>query len=364
MNISCKTENLKKGLTLVSHIVGKNQNLPILNNVLLVCDEGMLTLATTNLEVGIQTQVRGKVSASGSITIPAKLLNDYVSNISAETVTLTAQDMKLTIAATGSKTTIKGIDAAEFPLLPNIEAVQSFELTIPVLRQALKQTVFAASRDTARPELSNVLAQVRDNAVTLAATDSYRLAEKKISIQSSAVFDILIPQNTLIEVQRVFDQSEDANVLVEVNDNQIKFSNKQTFLISRISEGQFPDYQQIIPENNTTTAIVAVSALSQAVRATSIFCRQGIDDIKFIFGDNTLRIEALNDQVGESAVDVQIEVAGDESQIVFNYHYVLDVLSVIQDSEVIIGVSDSSLPGIVRPKQSDDYQYVIMPIKQ
>lgn len=364
MNISCTTENLKKGLAIVSHIVGKNQNLPILNNVLLSCEDGVLTLATTNLEIGIQTQVRGKVGKAGNVTIPARLLTDYINNLTADTVELNTKGLQLTVIAKGSKTTIKGVDAAEFPLLPGIEATQAFSLSVGLLKTALKQTVFAASRDSARPELGNVLTKVQNNSLTLAATDSYRLAEKQIPVQTAGEFQVLVPQNTLLEAQRVFGESTDEQVNVEVNDNQIKISNTSTFLISRISEGQFPDYRQIIPESSNTTATVGIQALTQAVRATSIFCRQGIDDIKLYFANNKLTISALNDQVGESEVVVDVELSGEESEIVFNYHYLLDVLAVIQGSEVLVGVSDSSLPGVVKPKSGSDYVYVIMPIKQ
>lgn len=364
MRISCTTENLKKGLHIVSHIVGKNQNLPILNNVLLVAEDGILTLSTTNLELGIQAQVRGKIEEGGSVTVPARLLTDYINNVSAETVELTSQDFNLAIKAEKSHTKIKGVDTTEFPLLPEIETKFSFEVDVDVLKKALQQTVFASSNDSARPELCSVLAKITGNSLIFAATDSYRLAEKKISITGNDTMSILIPQNTLQEVNRVFDDSDEQQITIEVNENQIKFSNSSRFLISRISEGSFPDYEQIIPQSNAVAALVAVDELTRAVRAASIFCRQGINDVKLVFASESITVSALNDQVGESEVRVSAEIAGDTSDVVFNYHYLLDVLSVVGTAEIQFEVSGSALPGVVRPKGEDGYVYVIMPIKQ
>ncbi|MGB0757596.1 MAG: DNA polymerase III subunit beta [Patescibacteria group bacterium] len=363
MKFSCKTENLKKGLTTISHVVGKSHNLPILQNVLLSVEDGVLKLATTNLEIGIQTIINGKAHKTGSVTVPARLLTDYINNLSAETVDISTQKTNLHITAEKSQTTIKGMDASEFPLLPTIEAKARFGIHGALLKSALQQTVFASANDTTRPELCTVLMLIANNKLTLAATDSYRLAEKVIDVDISEQFEVLVPQSTLQEVYRVFDDNID-EVVVEISDNQIKFSHSQTYLISRVSEGQFPDYKQIIPDKSNTTAQVSVLLFSKAIRAASIFCRQGINDVKVVFGKNNLKVYAVNDQVGESQVEVEAEVKGGDGEIVFNYHYLLDVLAVQETDTVLFGMTKNDLPGVITPVGDDTYTYVIMPIRQ
>ncbi len=364
MKFSCKTENLKKGLQLVSRIVGKNQSLPILNNVLLQTKDGLLKLSTTNLEIGIQTTIRGKVDKEGEMTIPAKLFSEYVNNVSSETIELETQKTNLKLSSKGSKTTIKGLDAAEFPLLPEIDPEIRFDIDVSVFKKALQQTVLASANDTSRPELCNVLLKIENKTLTFAATDSYRLAEKKIIIEQDINTTVLIPQTTLQEVNRIFDENDEESVLIEMTDNQIKFSTTSRFLISRLTEGQFPDYQQIIPTNNKTQCVVNVAVFSKSIRAASIFCRQGIDDIKLEFSNNKIVIKAINDKIGDSVIELDAEVVGDDNSIVFNYHYLLDVLGVVDSSEIDLGLTEANLPGIIRPHGDDSYTYVIMPIRQ
>ncbi len=364
MKFSCKIENLKKGLQTVSHIVGKNQTLPILNNVLLEAKNGSLNLSTTNLEIGIKTSIRGRVEKSGSLTVPARLLSEYINNLNSETVDLETQKTNLKISSKGSNTTIKGLEAAEFPLLPDIEPVAKFDIDVKILKKALGQTVLASANDTSRPELCSVLLKLAKKKMILTATDSYRLAEKKIDLDQDIDMSLLIPQSTLQEVNRVFDDNDSNVITIELTDNQIKFSNEFYFLISRVAEGQFPDYQQIIPDNNKTQCIVGSQNFIKAVRAASIFCRQGIDDIKLDLKNNKITITAINDKVGESFIDVDADVVGPENSIVFNYHYLLDVLGVVDSVEVDFGISESNLPGVIRPHGDVDYTYVIMPIRQ
>jgi len=364
MKISLLTENFKKALSITSHIVGKNQNLPILNNLLLTVDSGTISLSTTNLEIGIKTVLRGKIEEEGSVTVPARLLADYINNLSSDTVELASDKFNLKIKAKKSNTKIKGVDPSEFPLLPDIETKEKINILVDDFKIALQQTVFAASTDTTRPELCSVLVKSKDNNLILAATDSYRLTEKKLSIGGDKNINVLIPQTTLQEANRVFSEADGGEITIEFNENQVKFSNENTFLISRISEGQFPDYEQIIPSDSKIKVSLNTTEFSRAVRAASIFCRQGINDVKISLQNKKMIINALNDQVGESQVEVEAEINGNNLDIVFNYHYLLDVLSVVGSQEVELGLNDTNLPGVLRPKGDSSYTYVIMPIKQ
>jgi len=363
MKFSCKIENLKKGLQLVSHVIGKNQSLPILNNVLLETEEGVLNLSTTNLEIGIKTSVRGKVDQQGSITIPARLLTEYINNLNTENIDLEVDKTNLKIFSKGSNTTIKGLDASEFPLLPDIEPTTRFNLNLKILKKSLSQTVLASATDSSRPELCSILMRLNNKQIILTATDSYRLAEKKISLDQDLNIALLIPQTTLQEVNRVFDGS-DENIKIELTDNQIKFSSENCFLISRVAEGQFPDYEQIIPNNNKTQCIVNTNNFIKAIRASSIFCRQGINDLKLELRDNKIILKAVNDKIGESFIEIEADLIGEDNNIVFNYHYLLDVLGVVDTPEIDFGISEGNLPGVIRPHGDINYTYVIMPIRQ
>lgn len=364
MKISLLTENFKKALNIVSHIVGKNQNLPILNNLLLSVEKGVINLSTTNLEIGIKTTLRGKIEEEGSVTVPARLLNDYINNLSSETIELTNEKYNLKIKAKNSQTKIKGIDPSEFPLLPDIDTKETINIPVRDFKKGLQQTIFAASSDTTRPELCSIFLKSKEQNLILAATDSYRLAEKKINIEKGKEITALIPQTTLQEVNRVFDDLEEGEIKIEFNDNQVKFSNSKTFLISRISEGQFPDYEQIIPTENKIKAILKTNEFSQAIRAASIFCRQGINDVKISLDNKKITISALNDQIGESQVNLDAQTNGGVINIVFNYHYLLDALNVVGSERVILALNDTNLPGVIKPESDDSYTYVIMPIKQ
>lgn len=363
MKVICKLDNLKKGLNIVSHIVGKSQNLPILNNVFIEAEKGALTLSTTNLEMGIRTVVRGKIEKEGTLTVPARLFNEFINNVIGETIYLESDKLNLRIKAENTNTTLKGVDPSEFPLLPHIEPQQRLLLKNEDMKKAIQQTIFAAASDTTRPELCGVLCKVEENKLYLVATDSYRLAEKKIELDKGDLIKVVVPQQTLQEVYRIFGDDE-GNLEIAINENQIKFLNSSTFIISRMNEGQFPNYEQIIPGNAKMKAEVNAQKLIKAIRAASIFCRQGINDIQLRFKGNKMVLHALNDQVGESEVNLDVVIEGEEKEIVFNYHFLLDVLAVVDTPRVEIEISESNLPGVIRPQNSKDYLYIIMPIKQ
>ena len=367
MKFICTQENLKKGLGLVSNLAGKNQNLPILNNVLLEVKEGGLILSTTNLEVGIKSNIRGKIEKEGSLTVPARLFYDYIQSIKGEKIEIEARVNNLEIKTENSHTILKGLDYSEFPLIPEIEKKYSVSFNVGELKEALNLVLFATAFDNARPEISGVFFNFNKNKLILAATDSYRLAEKTISTKTNTGLDkkIIIPSFTLQELNRLMgevDKKED--IIMNMNENQISFECAATVMISRITEGEYPDYKQIIPQEYKTEATINKSLLQQNIKAASLFCRQGINDISLFFYDNKIEIRALNDQLGESKTAVECKVQGEKNKIIFNYHYLLDVLTSLNDNEIIIKINTPEMPGLILPLGRSDYLYIIMPIKQ
>lgn len=366
MKVSCTKENLLRGLTSVSHIAGKNITLPILNNVLLKATGGTLELSATNLELATISKVRGKVEQEGSFTVQAKLLTDYVTLLPNERIDFELRENALHIHCANNTTVMHGMEASEFPLIPTVEKRHQYVCNAQEFRAALGQIVFAVSNDESRPEISGALFSVKAKKLTLASTDSYRLAERSMPLESSTDdTTVIVPAKTIYELLRVMDADEQ-KITVVLSDNQMLFVLSNAELISRTIEGRYPDYAQIIPKSHTTQIRFNVEELTKAVRTTSLFCKTGINDItlQFFPDKKMIAISALNSQVGESTTTVQAQVSGKPNDIILNYRYLLDGLANIGTQEAEFSMEDNASPGMLAPKDGSDYLYIIMPIKQ
>lgn len=369
MKFTCTQENLNRGLNLASHIANRNTTLPILNNVLIKATGGVINLSTTNLEIGIAAQLRGKVEKEGEFTVQAKLLTDYINLLPRENVELELDDQTLYLKCGKYKTFIKGVAATDFPLIPEMERKESVTLKSGDLKNALGQVVFAVALDESRPEISGVLFSFSGKTLTIVGTDSYRLAEKKVKLNSSTAEDkkLIIPLRTLQEVHRILIDSPDEEITIYLNDNQILFKlNNEVELTSRLVEGQYPDYQQIIPTMSKTKAKVRTAELNRVVKSVSLFCKPGINDVKLDFktDKNELVVSAVNSAVGENLVTVEAELTGDDNEAVFNYRYLLDGLNNLDSEEIEIELVSAATPGLIKPVKRDDYLYIVMPIRQ
>ncbi|MBU0707883.1 DNA polymerase III subunit beta [Patescibacteria group bacterium] len=367
MKFTCLHENLNKGLNQVSHLASKNISLPILNNVMIVCEGGVIKLSATNLEIGVNTIIRGKVEEEGKITIPAKTIADYINLLSDDKVEISSQDNSLFIASRNTKTIIKGQGVEEFPLIPLVEQKEAYYIKTKEFKKAISQTVYAVAQDESRPEISGVFLSISGETATLVATDSYRLAEKKVKLTKTSKKNIaiIIPTRTILELSRIL--SEEVNQLeMYFNDNQIMFVCEGVEIISRIIEGQYPDYKQIIPQEYKTTASFSREGMVKAVKGAALFSKTGINDvnIKIDPTGNKLIISSANTQLGESVAEFKAEVVGEANEIVFNHRYLLDGLSNLESSEATISLINRSNPGALMAKGDNEFTYIIMPIKQ
>ncbi|XOU94241.1 MAG: DNA polymerase III subunit beta [Candidatus Kerfeldbacteria bacterium] len=366
MKITCTQENLSKGLQLVSHIASKNISLPILSNVLLKTENGILKLMTTNLEMGIICQVRGKVEREGSFTVQAKTLSDYINLLPKENIEIELEEQNLKIKSSNSKTSMKGMEASEFPLIPQVESEENIEIDGKILKNALNSVFFAVSFDETRPEINGVFFNFINNSLVLAATDSYRLAEKEISLNKEVKEqNFIVPIKTIQELVRIIGD-EDEMLQIKINDNQVVFSIAGAKLSSRLIEGKYPDYKQIIPKEHKTLAIVNTGDLIKTVKRASLFCKTGSNDIliQFLIENSEITISANNMQIGESEAKQEVKLEGIENNIIFNYRFLLEGLQNIEDEECILEINTNTNPGLLRPKNKKDYVYIIMPIKQ
>jgi len=374
MKFSALQENLKTGLGYVGHAAGKNVNLPILNNVLIEARDGKIKLTTTNLEVGISSVVRGKIEADGVFTVDAKILADYISLLPNQRVDLALDGMRLSVECDNYKTKINGQSAEDFPLIPQVERTALCKIRADEFKRALAQVVFAAAISDTRLELAGVLFLFNDKELVLAATDSFRLTEKKLKNLSLdgalANKKFIVPTKTLQEVIRILSGGRDGEAGDEMeiyfSENQVLFVYGTTELVSRLIEGNYPDYQQIIPAQNKTKAIVKVEELVRAVKASSLFSKTGINDVNLDFPKNKskMMISATSGQSGENMAEVEAKISGDDNSVVLNYRYLLDGLNNLNEPSAVVMMMDGNTPCIIRPELDDSYLYIIMPIKQ
>ncbi len=382
MKLSCTQENLNRGLLISSHIASKNINLPILNNVLFKAEGGIITLLATNLEIGIKCEVRGKIEEDGAVTLPAKLFADYVSSLPNDKIDLSLQDQTLEIKCKNYETRIRGASTSEFPLIPEVAKETAYSLDIGKFREAVNQVVFATSTNEIRPEISGLLMHFdgQKKKVVVAATDSYRLAEKTMGLASGENVnsrDVIVPARTMQEVLRilsVFRDSEDPEtpnlVKIYLAENQIMFSLNGVDLVSRVIDGQYPDYKQIIPANWETRAGFNRNELIKVVKTASLFAKPGIFDVTFGFKPGKEKVGELvlssaNSQFGENTVKLEAEIEGKENEITLNYRYLLDGLGAMESEEVVLELTSADSPSLLRPKaEGADYLYIVMPIKK
>lgn len=375
MVFACTQENLLQGLSLVSHIAGKSANLPILAHVLMKTEGGGLRLATTNLEMAVSAQVRGRVDAQGEFTVPAKLLLDYVSLLPAGKVELVLEGDSLQVKADGKTTSIKGLPSSEFPLIPKLTKDGGYHLKADALRGAIGQVAFAVSASESRPELGGVACffrglEGRENLV-MAATDSYRLTERILPLAGGRADEAkcIVPARAMQEIARILSAYKDEVATPEtvewaMTDSQLVCSYGNVELISRLIEGSFPPYRQIIPASFKTTCTVARAEFAKAIRAASLFSRQGLFDVHLELSSDGLTVSSSDSGTGTHSATLKAQVEGDSNKVTVNYKYVNDGLAAVGSDEVLVRVIDGMNPVSISPKGDDLFRYIVMPIRQ
>lgn len=365
MKVVCTQENLKTGLSTVGRIIPSSNTLPILSNLLIKTENGVLKISSTNLEIAITTQIRCKVEEDGVVTVASKTINELISNLPNKNITLETDNNELKIETENYHTSIKTLPADEFPIIPKIEAKQTQQLDAQDLKTALEQVVFAASSNQTQPEISGIFVAAEDGELRIAATDRYRLAEKKLPLDKKTgnLQDLIIPQKTVMELVRIIGAQKGPVELI-TNETQISLSFNDTQIVSRLIEGQYPDYKQIIPENFTTLITTGKQPLVSALRAVGVFSR-GTSSVKFGFSKEKqlVILSSESSDLGKSEVELAAKVDGESRDVILNHNYVLDCLLSIDSAEVVIKVIDDSSPSLIVPQDKNDYIYLVMPIK-
>ena len=378
MKFSCTQENLIQGLSLVGHITGKNINLPVLGNVLIKAEKGAIQLHTTNLEMSISCAVRGKVDIEGEYSVPAKIFLDYISLLPSGKVEFELVEGGLEARSNEQETTLRGMPASEFPLLPNLSKNHTFKLKAEDMRRAISRVVFAVSMSESRPELSGVACFFnpanKPGKVALVATDSYRLAEHLVACgDSSRSANILVPAKAMSEIQRIISSYKNEiespeDVLLSITDNQLVVTYGLVEMTTRLIEGAFPDYHNIIPTEFKTEAIMSRSEMQKAVRAASLFSKKEINDVHINFDPSTSSclVESSDEGTGKTKSVVKGVVKGEANKVALNFKYISDGLGAFDSEKIKLSIIGSMSPIMILPAEGEDdaYRYLVMPIRQ
>ena len=367
MRFSCLSENLAKGLSIVSKAVSTKGSLPVLAHVLLKTEDGKVKLAATDLETGVVTWVGAKVEEEGAVTVPARLLSELVANLPSGKIELRAEKQTLTLRAPQAKSRLNGLAAEEFPPLPEIKGEAAFLLDSKDFPAAVSQVAFASASDESRPILTGVLIKGSGKNLSLVGVDGFRLAERRIDLADDLVKDLsmVIPSRALAEVARLTAHQENpVRVVLLPDENQVLFELEDSRVTSRLLEGQFPDYKKIIPPTFSSKAKLLTEDFLKAVRLAAIFARDSASIVRLkLESSQPLTLFANTAEVGENRTKVEAQIEGEPLEIAFNSKYLTDVLSNLQSEEVIFEASGPLNPGVIKPSPATDYLHLIMPVR-
>jgi DNA polymerase-3 subunit beta len=373
MRVSCLQENLARGLNIVSRAVGTRTTLPVLSNVLLATDNGRLRLAATNLDMGITAWIGASVEEDGAITVPARTLNDLVNTLSPERVDLevATRTNALHLACGATTASIKGIDAYEFPPIPE-PTDEDDVLPIPadIFKEAVGMVAFAAARDDSRPILTGVSINYQDGLLTLAAADGFRLSVREIPLETEfyETVNLVVPARALSEIARIITEGDEVVELILPRDrSQVLFHLENVEVVSQLIDGTFPDYRQIIPRDVETRTVLYTADLLRAARRADIFAREANHTVRFNVEPQEgmagiVRVRAQSSETGENEVVLDASIEGDGVEIAFNVRYLIDVLSVIPQDQIEVKTIRADKPGVLQPVGDDSYTHVVMPM--
>jgi len=372
MKLSCLQENLSRGLAVVGRAVATRTTLPITNNVLLATDQSRLKLVATNLEMAISCWIGAKVEEEGAITVPARVLTEFVNSLPNDRVdiSLSPRTRTLGLKCARFEARISGIDAKDFPPVPTVSEGVTVRVEADALRQGISQVAFAAATEESRPVLTGVDALFDGALLTLAAADGFRLAVYRLPLGApvSEKSEVIIPARTLAEVNRLVTDEETVDITVNQNKGQAQFQLKDIELVSQLVQGAFPQYAQLIPQSYSSRAVVDVAEFLRATRTASIFARDSSGIVRLVMTAGSevtpgkLTISARSEEIGDDVGEVDAQIEGEEAKIAFNGKYLMEVLSVLREPRVALETTSPSSPGVLRPVGVDNYVHVVMPM--
>lgn len=382
MKVTCLQENLTRGLQIVGRAVSTRGTLPILSNVLLRTDSGRLKLTATNLEIGVNCWVQGKVEDEGAITVPAKLFTDFVNNLPAGNIelSLNVRTKTLHLKSGQHEANMKGLDAEEFPIIPAIPERPTTRIAQGSLRRMIREVAFVAATDDSRPVLTGVLTTIAGDMITMAAADPYRLSVRhgRVLERVENAIEVIVPARSYLELERVLaDVDDPVDVFITPNKSQVIFhtpgggggadARPEADIVSRIIEGQFPNYKQVIPSAAPQTKVVVQrDALLNATRLASFFARDAANIVRFQVDpahEMPLVISATAAEVGDQTGRVEATVEGQATTIAFNSRFVSEALGSLTAAEITLELGGPLAPGVLKVVGDESYLHVVMPLR-
>lgn len=371
MKLSLLQQNLHQALTHVSRFVSLKNQLPILTNVLIATDNGRLKLSATNLEIGINYWIGAKIEKEGSFTVPVKEIAEFVSYLSSQTINISLSEKSLLqLSSTNTQSTFTTTPAKDFPQLAKINPKTTIKLDLPLLAKAVSQIAFSAATDDSRPVLTSILCQFSQNNLLLVATDGFRLSLKNIKLvnplnlkNDKKPLTFLIPARSLTEITKLAKNEKEITMGLTTDQNQIVFVLEDLELVSRLIEGDYPDYKRIIPSSFITKVFLNKAEFSQAVKIASVFASQSANVVKFTIGKNNLTLSANAPQIGRNQATVEARVEGEPLDIAFNYKFVSGFLDACQGEEVVIELNETLTPGLFHDQSDPHFTHIIMPVR-
>lgn len=363
-------ENLSKAFNTAGRFVSSKAQLPVLQNFLLEVDSNILKISATNLETGICLSLPVKVEKPGSICVPARVLSEFVSSLPASKIELSVKGNKLKVSSPNYSSEFLGVSADEFPPMPQKAKEKDILFETDSFLSAIDKVVFSASSDEGRPVLTGVLFVVRDNKLLLVATDGYRLSLKTLTETVSTAEELkkglIIPAKTLSELSRIIsDMETEEKISLNINRkaSQLIFSISGIEIISRLIEGEYPDFEKIIPKANKTKVSLDSQEFLRAVKIASIFARENANIVKLAFVKDEVEIASNTSQVGSNKNKFSVKIEGPDGEIAFNCRYLLDFLSTSKGETVNFEMDQSLFPGVFTFPDDKNYCHIIMPVK-
>lgn len=365
MKFTCLKENIERAVIMAERFAGKNMALPILGSVLFETHANQLRVIATNLEYAVQIMVPGKIIKEGKVSVPSKTISQLIQSIKDEKVDIEEKQNNLILKTNSRDVKINGISPEEFPILPEIKKIASFSVDVETLKLGLYKVLPAVSITDFKPEFTGVFFNVSQNELKIVATDTFRLAEQKMSIsykKEGEKKSFILPHQIAQEVSRI--DSMDREIVISLGENQILFETGGIKIISRIIEGNFPDYVSIIPKTFDVSVSVNKNCLKDSVKASSIFSSK-LMDVSLSFMESGMEITSSNQEIGEYRNNIPAQIANNKknTKVGFNYKYLMDGLGSLDEDEIFIGCNSENSPSLFHNKSNKDFLYVLMPIK-
>ncbi len=367
MKIISTKDSLSYGIQVCQRVVSSKNPLPVLSGILLKAGDGTLTVTATDLEVGIECTLPMDIQEKGAVVLPARILGDIVRKLPDVKIVMevNSQNFNTTIKYGQSEFNLLGLSSEDFPILPSIDFSSVLTIKQELFKNMIKQVIFAASSDDNRPIFTGALMEIGEDTVKLVATDTHRLALRTAKMENNGFElekSVIIPGKTLNELNRIM-TGEGEDVKIAFGENQIVFELPGTKLISRLIEGQFPNYKQVVPQGCKTKIKLKTKELLEATERASLLAKEGSNFVKITITEENMTISSNSPEIGKIEEQLPIEMEGEETQIAFNSKYLIDVLKVIDTEEILVELTGSLSPGIIKPAEGQNYIYVILPIR-